>query len=235
MIDCYVLNNGARVLSTRSAVKTLTGNDSGGLAEYLGAKAIKPFISKGLDLAETVDFTIPGTQFEGRGLTAEQFMAGFGDMAKSIGVKGLKSFLNKDLTMAETIDFAIPDAPNGRGITAEQFMTGQDAGNLVQYLGRKGLNGFIANDLDLVDFSIPGTQFEGRGLTAEQFMAGFGDIRSGRGTPAGAVVGAAAVPARKSNTFPDFRSSKNAEMAPSANAASRDSRRGGTIALAETP
>lgn len=52
---------------------------------------------------------------------------------------------------------------------AVKAMTGQDAGNLVEYLSVQGLKDFVDKDLALVDFFIPGTQFRGRGITAEQF------------------------------------------------------------------
>lgn len=73
-VDCYVLDTGARVISGRATAKALTGKESGNLGEYLGAKALKPFIDKDLVLRETVDFHIPGTQFTGKGLPAERFL-----------------------------------------------------------------------------------------------------------------------------------------------------------------
>jgi hypothetical protein len=74
-IDVYVLDTGERVLSMRGAVKAMTGQDAGNLVEYLSVQGLKDFIDKDLVLVETKDFFIPGTQFRGRGITAEQFEA----------------------------------------------------------------------------------------------------------------------------------------------------------------
>jgi hypothetical protein len=71
----YVLDTGERVLSMRGAVKAMTGQDAGNLVEYLSVQGLKDFIDKDLVLVETKDFFIPGTQFRGRGITAEQFEA----------------------------------------------------------------------------------------------------------------------------------------------------------------
>jgi len=51
---------------------------------------------------------------------------------------------------------------------AVKAITGQDAGNLVEYLSVQGLKDHINKDLVLVetrDFFIPGTQFRGRGTS----------------------------------------------------------------------
>lgn len=72
-IDVYVLDTGDRVISMRGAVKAMTGQDAGNLVEYLSVQGLKDFIDKDLALVETRDFYIPGTQFRGRGITAEQF------------------------------------------------------------------------------------------------------------------------------------------------------------------
>ena len=74
-IDVYVLDTGERVLSMRGAVKAMTGQDAGNLVEYLSVQGLKDFIDKDLVLVGTLDFHIPGTQFRGRGITAEQFEA----------------------------------------------------------------------------------------------------------------------------------------------------------------
>jgi hypothetical protein len=74
-IDVYVLDTSERVLSMRGAVKAMTGQDAGNLVEYLSVQGLKDFIDKDLVLVETKDFFIPGTQFRGRGITAEQFEA----------------------------------------------------------------------------------------------------------------------------------------------------------------
>lgn len=72
-IDVYVLDTGERVISMRGVVKAITGQDAGNLVEYLGVQGLKDHINKDLNLVENNDFHIPGTQFRGRGITAEQF------------------------------------------------------------------------------------------------------------------------------------------------------------------
>ncbi len=74
-IDVYVLDTGDRVISMRGAVKAITGQDAGNLVEYLSVQGLKGFIDKDLVLVETKDFFVPGTQFRGKGITAEQFEA----------------------------------------------------------------------------------------------------------------------------------------------------------------
>ena len=74
-IDVYVLDTGDRVISMRGAVKAITGQDAGNLVEYLSVQGLKDHIDKDLLLVETTEFHIPGTQFRGRGITAEQFEA----------------------------------------------------------------------------------------------------------------------------------------------------------------
>jgi len=72
-IDVYVLDTGDRVISMRGAVKAITGQDAGNLVEYLSVQSLKEHINKDLILVENLEFHIPGTQFRGRGVTAEQF------------------------------------------------------------------------------------------------------------------------------------------------------------------
>ncbi len=45
----------------------------GRLGNYIGVSALKPFINSDLILGELLEFSIPGTQFKGMGLTTEQF------------------------------------------------------------------------------------------------------------------------------------------------------------------
>ena len=73
-VDAYVLSSGERVISIRSALKAIANRDGGNLAEYIGIQGLKPFISKELVLADIIEFHIPGTQFVGKGLTAEAFL-----------------------------------------------------------------------------------------------------------------------------------------------------------------
>lgn len=73
-MDVYVLNTGERVISVSRAVKAITDRDGGNLGEYIGVSALKPFLDKELILREMIDFTVPGTHFRGRGITAERFL-----------------------------------------------------------------------------------------------------------------------------------------------------------------
>jgi len=72
-IECYVLDTGQRVIALRSAVKAIADAGSGDLAKFTGVSALKPYINNDLILAELVEFSIPGTQFLGRGMTTEHF------------------------------------------------------------------------------------------------------------------------------------------------------------------
>lgn len=72
-LDVYVLDTADRVISLRSAVKSIADADSGDLAKFIGVSSLKTFINNDLILAELLDFAIPGTQFLGRGMTTEHF------------------------------------------------------------------------------------------------------------------------------------------------------------------
>ena len=72
-LDVYVLDTGERVISTRAAIKSFSGTDSGNLGNYLGVSGLKSFINSDLILGELLEFSIPGTQFVGRGMTTEHF------------------------------------------------------------------------------------------------------------------------------------------------------------------
>ena len=72
-LDCYVLDTGVRVISLGATVKAIANAESGDLAKFIGVSALKPFINKDSVLAELIEFSIPGTQFKGKGLTTEHF------------------------------------------------------------------------------------------------------------------------------------------------------------------
>lgn len=72
-IDCYVLDTKQRVLSSGSVSKAIANVDRGSLQDYAGQKALNQFIDIEKILQETVRFSIPGTQFEGIGITTEHF------------------------------------------------------------------------------------------------------------------------------------------------------------------
>jgi DNA-binding transcriptional regulator YdaS (Cro superfamily) len=72
-IDCYVLDSGKRVIALRSAVRAISETDSGNIASLIGATTLKPYINLDLILSELEEFSIPGTQLIGRGMTTEHF------------------------------------------------------------------------------------------------------------------------------------------------------------------
>jgi len=73
VLDCYVLNDERRVIALGATVKAIANAESGDLAKFIGVSALNEFINKDLILAELIDFSIPGTQFKGKGLTTEHF------------------------------------------------------------------------------------------------------------------------------------------------------------------
>src|SRR5690625_1952983 len=73
-VDCYVLDTGQRVINLRAVVRAIANKDRGDLAGYIEANALKSFINSDLILAETVEFNIPGTQYQGRGVEADRFL-----------------------------------------------------------------------------------------------------------------------------------------------------------------
>lgn len=99
-IDVYVLDTGDRVISTRGAVKAITGQDAGNLVEYLSVSGLKDFVDSDLVLGDTKDFFIPGTQFRGRGLTAEQFEAIITGYVRALGAGALKTDRQREIATA---------------------------------------------------------------------------------------------------------------------------------------
>lgn len=73
-VDCYVIDNGDRVISMGAAVTALANTKSADLAEYIGVNSLKPYINKDLVLAETIVFNIPGSTYTARGIKAETFL-----------------------------------------------------------------------------------------------------------------------------------------------------------------
>lgn len=72
-IDCYVLDTGKRVIALRSAVRAITDTESGNLISVIGANALRPYINVELINSGLEEFSIPGTQLLGRGMTTEHF------------------------------------------------------------------------------------------------------------------------------------------------------------------
>lgn len=72
-LDVYVLDTGQRVIVLRATVKAIAGVDSGKLGDMIGVSALNTFINKDLILGGLIEFSIPGTQLMGLGLTTEHF------------------------------------------------------------------------------------------------------------------------------------------------------------------
>lgn len=72
-LDCYVLNDETRVLSSGSTTKAIANVERGSLQDYIGQKSLNPFIDKDKVLQETIRFSIPGTQWVAIGITTEHF------------------------------------------------------------------------------------------------------------------------------------------------------------------
>lgn len=72
-LDCYVLDDETRVISSGSTTKAIADVERGSLQDYIGQKALNPFIDKEKVLQETIRFSIPGTQWVAIGITTEHF------------------------------------------------------------------------------------------------------------------------------------------------------------------
>lgn len=72
-IDCYVLQDGTRLLASSSAATAISEVDRANLQDYAGQKALKPFINIDKILKEMRKFSIPGTQWPASGITTEHF------------------------------------------------------------------------------------------------------------------------------------------------------------------
>lgn len=67
----YVLDNGKRVMAQREVVRVLTGRrESGKIASYLQSQALRPYIDPDAISNQTLQFSIPGTQYTGNGYEA---------------------------------------------------------------------------------------------------------------------------------------------------------------------
>lgn len=73
-LDCYVLDNGDRVISLSGAVRALTGTDSGNLGNYTNIDGLKPFLDPNIVAGGIQPFDIPGNPNPGRGIKAETFL-----------------------------------------------------------------------------------------------------------------------------------------------------------------
>ena len=73
-VECYVLDTDQRVISMRASVKAITNTDGGNLASYVGVKALQPYFSNENLQSSIIEFSIPGSPFKSKGITAETFL-----------------------------------------------------------------------------------------------------------------------------------------------------------------
>jgi hypothetical protein len=98
-VDVYVLDTGDRVISLGAIVKTISGVDASNLGDYIGVKALKPFINSDLILGETKEFHIPGTQLKGRGIAAEQFIEILNGYVKALETHALSTDRQREIAI----------------------------------------------------------------------------------------------------------------------------------------
>ena len=73
-VDCYVLDDGKRVLSLGGTVRAIANVESSSLADYIGFKALQPYINKDSVAAELIEFSIPGNPVRAKGVEARAFL-----------------------------------------------------------------------------------------------------------------------------------------------------------------
>jgi len=73
-VDCYVLDDGDRVLSLGGTVRAIANVESSSVADYIGIKALKPFINADSIVAEFREFSIPGIPTKAKGIKSKDFL-----------------------------------------------------------------------------------------------------------------------------------------------------------------
>lgn len=102
-LDVYVLSNGERVISLSKVVHAITGRDGGNLGEYIGVSALDGYIDKEEVLENSVDFSIPGTNFKGRGISAELFLEICRGYVSALQDNALKSERQREIAIKASI------------------------------------------------------------------------------------------------------------------------------------
>lgn len=74
LIDCYVLDDGNRVISMRATVKAIANDTNGDLSKYVGVRSLQDYIDAELLSKKIIEFSIPGNPFAAKGITAETFL-----------------------------------------------------------------------------------------------------------------------------------------------------------------
>ena len=98
-INCYVLNTGERVLTLGTIVKTMTNKEHSKLGDLIENKAVKGYINSDLILGEIIEFNIPGTQFKGKGLSAEIFLDICSGYVSAFASNSLKTNKQKEIAL----------------------------------------------------------------------------------------------------------------------------------------
>jgi len=73
-VDCYVSDTGQRLISMRATMKAIADRDGGGVADYIGVNALKPYINADLVAAELVELYIPGNPQKANCLESKKFL-----------------------------------------------------------------------------------------------------------------------------------------------------------------
>lgn len=73
-VDCYVLDDGNRVISMRATVKAIANDANGDLSKYVGVKSLQPYIDAESLANSIIEFTIPGNPNKAKGITADKFL-----------------------------------------------------------------------------------------------------------------------------------------------------------------
>jgi hypothetical protein len=116
-IECYVLDTEERVLAMRQVIHALSGVDSGNLDSYIGSSALREYLDSQKVIGAVIDFYVPGTQFRGKGVTADSFL----DICRAY----FNAFLDDALT------------------TERQKQMGAKAGALISACAKVGLDALI--------------------------------------------------------------------------------------------
>lgn len=73
-IECYVLDDGTRVISLTSAIRSTEGGDAGGnISKVAGVAGLRAHLDYEAMVGALVDFSIPGLPRNGKGITTEWF------------------------------------------------------------------------------------------------------------------------------------------------------------------
>jgi hypothetical protein len=98
-VECYVLDNGKRVLGLGKTVELIANVETSDLGSYLRANSLKNHIDKNEILSQTIEFNIPGLRQKGRGIGAESFIEVCQAYVKAFEAGDLKTDKQKENAM----------------------------------------------------------------------------------------------------------------------------------------